>query len=97
MKTILVTALTMGVASVSHAACLPDASEIGDAGPGSELVCDMLEAKFPQLEIAIVDRKIHSGSDVTLELVIGNRPETIDFELVGARWQPVETTIAGLN
>lgn len=88
-------ALAMSAASTSYAACLPDAAEIGDNGPGSLYICEMLEARYPQLEIEILDRRIVSSDTVAVYLEMGGQAEVLEYNLVGAQWQLAETSIAG--
>ena len=46
LRTVLMTAVLPFTFS-THAACVTDTSEIGDTGPASRLVCQMLEKQFP--------------------------------------------------
>lgn len=93
---LLAAALFAGAVPTGHAACLPDAAELGDAGPGSDLICDVLDARYPQAEIVILDRQILSPDAVIVQLEMAGRPEEIAYRLVGARWQLEEATIAGM-
>ncbi|MCW8903420.1 hypothetical protein, partial [Sedimenticola sp.] len=58
--------MTLLLASASYGACQQDAAEIGDIGPESQQVCQMLEGRFPESSSVIIDRQIHSGSNISI-------------------------------
>jgi len=86
LKTILLP-LTLSFSSVTYGSCLLDSPEIGDIGPGSQLVCQLLESRFPQLDIAILDRKIHSYDTVSVIVEVNDQHETMEYKLKGADWK----------
>lgn len=94
LKTIMLP-LTLTFTSVSFAACLPDFPEIGDIGPGSKLVCNMLESRFPHSSIAILDRRIRSHNSVSVIVTVNGQPESLKYQLTGADWKLTETALAG--
>ena len=87
--------LALTFSSVSYGACLPDAPEIGDVGPGSELVCDMLESRIPDSNIAILDRKINSPNTVSVIVMLDGQSKTLEYKLKGADWELIEPILAG--
>ncbi len=80
LRTILIS-LSLTVSSASYGACQLDSPEIGDIGPGSELVCNMLESRVPNSDIAILDRKIHSPNTVSVIVMMDGKPETLEYKL----------------
>lgn len=89
IKTILFT-LTLAVIPGAHAACLQDSPEIGDIGPSSQLVCDLLEARFTQSDIAILDRKMHSRDTVAVIVAMNGQLQSLEYNLHGADWKLTE-------
>ena len=87
--------LALSVSSISHGACWLDSPEIGDIGPGSQLVCNMLESRFPHSDIAILDRTIHSHNSVSVIVAVDGQPESLDYQLTGADWKLIAPTLAG--
>jgi hypothetical protein len=85
---------TLLFASSTYAACEPDALEIGDTGPASQRVCEMLEARFPRSNISIVDREIYSGNSVEVIASVDGQKESLTYQLVGADWALAEPTLA---
>lgn len=85
MKRFLILTLlpaTLGV----HAACLPDAPELGDIGPASERVCNLLEDRFPGARLTVDDRSIHSPTAVTVSASVNGRRVQLDYRLIGLTW-----------
>jgi hypothetical protein len=72
----------------AHATCQPDTAELGDIGPGSELVCNWLEQRFPGAALVIADRRIHTGTSVTVVASVDGSPIDIGYRLVGFHWVP---------
>jgi len=96
LKTILLP-LALTFSSVSFAACLSDSLEIGDIGPGSQLVCRMLVSRFPNSDIAILDRKIESQNAVSVIVAVDGQPKSLEYKLRGADWALVEPALARSN
>lgn len=78
--------LMLGVATSVHADCVLDSVEIGDAGPGSSMVCKMLETRFPNTRLEVLNREIHSPDHVSVIVSVDERRRTLDYRLVGAEW-----------
>jgi hypothetical protein len=74
-------------ALVVPAACLPDAPELGDLGPDSGRVCDVLEHELPGTTLAVDGRSIHSATAVTVSASVDGRPVRLDYRLVGLTWE----------
>ena len=94
LKTILLP-LSLTFSSVAFAACLPDSPELGDVGPDSQLVCTRLGARFPQTNIVVVDRKIHSPNSVSVIVTVDGQSESLEYKLIGADWELTEPALAG--
>jgi hypothetical protein len=86
LKTMLLP-LTLTASSLSYAACLPDSPEIGDSGPSSEMVCEMLETKHPGNQFEIIDRVIRAQDSVKVIVMVGDKPASMEYKLVGADWK----------
>ena len=93
IKISLMTA-TMLFASATYGACESDSSEIGDTGPASQLVCKMLESRFPQAEVTIIDREIYSANKVSVIANVDSQEQFLTYQLVGADWRLVEPSLA---
>lgn len=85
--------LSLTISMVSYGACQLDSPELGDIGPGSELVCSMLESQFPDSDIEILDRKIHSSNTVSVIVMIHGKPETLKYTLKKADWKLTEPAL----
>jgi len=72
----------------SFANCIPDAPEIGDIGPSSELVCRELEQRFPAALTAVEDRTILSPSAVAVQVSVDGESMLLPYELIGFVWTP---------
>ncbi|MGB5831592.1 MAG: hypothetical protein WBG92_06320 [Thiohalocapsa sp.] len=70
----------------AQAACLTDAPEIGDIGPGSDLVCDQLQNQFPGAALAVESRVIHSPTDVSVLASVDGTPMRLRYNLAGYVW-----------
>ena len=83
------TILTLGLLTGfnSFAACLHDTLEIGDIGPGSQLVCDTLASMYPDKRIEITGREIMSHDEVTIRMSIEGQAGSLHYRLVGADWK----------
>lgn len=75
----------------AQAACLTDAPEIGDIGPGSDLVCDQLRDQFPGAALAIENRVIHSPTGVSVLASVNGAPIELRYDLTGYVWQLTKT------
>jgi hypothetical protein len=67
--------------------CITDAPEIGDIGPGSELVCRQLEGRFATADLAVLDRTIRSPTDVAVVVSVDGTPVRMHYELIGYTWR----------
>jgi hypothetical protein len=85
---------TLLFASSIHATCVPDAPEIGDTGPSSQLVCKMMESQFPQARISIIDREIHGANRVSVIADVDGQAQSLTYQLVGADWRLTEPALA---
>ena len=83
-RTLILTLLP--VALSANAACLTDPPEIGDIGPGSELVCQELTQRFPGATLAVEGRSIHSPTDVKVSASVDGRPILLAYRLAGFTW-----------
>lgn len=93
-KTILFAAL-LSMTGISHAICVTDAPEIGDVGPASEYVCDMLDAWIPQANIAILDRTPLSPDSVSILVSLNGHQKFLKYVLSGPRWVLSEEALIG--
>jgi hypothetical protein len=75
----------------AQAACLTDAPEIGDIGPGSDLVCDQLRDQFPGAALAVENRVIHSPTGVSVLASVNGAPIELRYDLTGYVWQLTKT------
>jgi hypothetical protein len=85
-RNMLVLSLLPIAASV-QATCVTDSPEIGDIGPGSELVCRQLEDRFASADLAVLDRTIRSPTDVTVLVSVDGTPVPMHYELIGYTWR----------
>jgi len=76
------------IAASVQASCITDSPEIGDIGPGPELVCRQLERRFASADLAVLDRSIRSPTDVTVLVSVNGTPVPIHYELIGYTWRP---------
>jgi len=83
-KTLILALLPIAVEA--HANCMTDAPEIGDIGPGSELVCNRLAQRFPRAALAVEGRTIHSPTEVRATASVNGRPIVMDYRLAGFTW-----------
>jgi len=73
----------------SFANCTPNAPEIGDVGPSSELVCRELERLFPGAQTAVEDRTILSPSAVAVfQVSVDGESMLLPYDRVGFVWTP---------
>jgi hypothetical protein len=75
------------IAIGANANCVTDAPEIGDIGPGSDLVCNALESRFPGAALAVEGRAIHSPTEVTVTASVDGDPVSLRYELTGYTWR----------
>jgi hypothetical protein len=87
--------LILALAANVQADCVPDREEIGDTGPASSRVCEMLDKRFPEADFKILDREIHSGKSVSLIVLSGSETLSLDYRLVGADWVLEKPRVAG--
>jgi hypothetical protein len=73
----------------AFAVCTPDASEMGDIGPSSELVCRALEQRFPDSSTLVENRRILSPDSVAVQVSINGEPMDLTYELTGLSWNLV--------
>lgn len=78
--------LVLIFAGPAAADCVPDSEEIGDIGPGSSRICEMLESRFPGADSRIGDREIHSAESVTVVVSLDGRMRYLDYRLIGPDW-----------
>jgi hypothetical protein len=83
-KTLILALLPIAVGA--NANCVTDAPEIGDIGPGSELVCNRLTQRFPSAALAVEGRTIHSPAEVRVTASVDGRPIVMDYRLAGFTW-----------
>lgn len=74
------------------AMCTPDAPEIGDIGPVSELVCRDLEQRFPDSTTAVENRTIRSPERVEILVSVDGEPMVVGYALDGFVWEPIPLT-----
>ena len=74
----------------ANASCVTVPLEMGDIGPGSELVCNELEHRFPGAVLAIQGRSIHSPTEVSVAATVDGRPMGLRYRLTGADWRLVD-------
>jgi hypothetical protein len=79
------------VAVGAQATCLTDGPEIGDIGPGSEVVCGQLEDRFAGADLAVEGRSIHSPTEVSVAASVDGKPVSLRYELSGFTWRLDET------
>lgn len=80
--------IALFLSSSVHGGCQADPPELGDIGPDSGNVCEMLEHQHPYSEqIRVVDRELYSRSRVRVMVALDNRPASLLFSLVGANWR----------
>ncbi len=87
MKKILLIALAMGFAPLSHAACRTGTLEIGDIGPADTGICETLESRYPGSESRIVDREILAPDRVSVRVEVDGTARRLEYRLTGYRWQ----------
>mgnify|MGYP001597871803 CR=1 FL=1 len=85
----------LSFAAGAHAACVTDSMEPGDTGPGSTRVCESLESQYPGSDLAVVDREIHSGARVSIEVSVDGHARSLTYRLVGADWVLEAPQVAG--
>ena len=76
----------LAIAAGAQAACVTDSTELGDIGPGSSLVCESLEAQYPDSDLSVVNREIHSGERVSIQVLVDGNARSLTYRLVGADW-----------
>lgn len=75
----------------ANATCLMDSPEIGDIGPGSELVCNEFALRYPDAELAVVGRAIHSPTEVSVFGLVDGGEVSFVYRLSGFNWRLEET------
>ncbi|MCW8908558.1 MAG: hypothetical protein OQL28_15040 [Sedimenticola sp.] len=88
MLKVLMIPLTLLLSSSVHAGCQMDPPELGDIGPDSGLVCEMLEHQHPySAQIRVLDRALYSRNRVRVMVALDNHPASLLYDLVGANWR----------
>jgi hypothetical protein len=85
MKSTIILAL-LPLALGASANCVMDPPEMGDIGPGSGLVCQELEQRFPGAALAVEGRSIHSPTAVSVTAAVDDRPILLAYRLTGFTW-----------
>lgn len=75
--------LALIMPSLVNSACPQDSVEIGDIGPDSQQVCDMLKTHFPSSDVVILDRHILSSHAVS----VNDHFKSLRYSLVGPNWK----------
>ena len=75
------------VAVSAQATCVPDAPEIGDIGPSSEVVCGQLDRRFSGTKSVVEGRAIHSPTEVSVRASVDGTPVRMGYELTGYTWR----------
>ena len=78
--------VALAFAAGSNAACVTDDVEPGDTGPGSSRVCESLEVQYPDSDLAVLNREIHSGEQVLIRVSVDGHARSLTYRLVGADW-----------
>ena len=89
--------IILTMSSASYSACQLDSPEIGDIGPGSELVCDMLETRSQNSSITILDRMPKSNRAVSILVDVDGQKQSLNYRLVGANWRLADQVTAGIK
>ena len=83
----ILTLTLLPITVTASANCVPDAPEIGDIGPSSELVCKALESRYPGAAIAVEDRAMHSPTEVSVMASVDGQPISLNYALSGCTWR----------
>lgn len=75
----------------AFALCTPDAPEMGDIGPSSEVVCRTLEQHFPDATTVVENREILSPSSVAVRISVDGEPTILAYELSRFAWSLAAT------
>lgn len=86
MIKIILLPMALAFAGGCNAACVKDSVEPGDTGPGSSLVCESLEVRYPDSDLAVLNREIHSGEQVSIRVSVDGHPRSLTYRLVGPDW-----------
>ena len=90
----IVCALAFVSAATANAECIEDQWEIGDTGPGSSLVCSMLQSRFPEANLEVLDRELHDPGRVSVIVGINGQPQRLDYVLAGPDWILATSAVA---
>ncbi len=85
---------TILISSTTFAACVEDTPEIGDIGPSSSYVCEILSGQDPRRETVIHDRTILTPDSVSISLSFNGRPYKLRFVRSGFDWVLMEEAVA---
>ncbi|MEJ2613025.1 MAG: hypothetical protein P8179_23965 [Candidatus Thiodiazotropha sp.] len=85
--------LVLTLAANAHATCVPDTLEIGDSGPGSFQVCQVLGDHYPDANINILNRTIQAADKVSILVSVNGQMQWIAYQLAGPDWVPVDSRI----
>lgn len=83
--------------AAAQANCISDSPEIGDAGPDGSNICGMLQQRFPQARLEILDREIRSAERVSVKVSIDGETLPLDYRLIRADWVLVKPRVADLR
>lgn len=99
MSKVIMILISVLLTSTVYGGCEIDSAELGDNGPESLLVCNMLEQQHPYAKnIKVLDREPHSRSRVRVLIAVDNRQVSLLYDLVGANWRLTEfRPTAGMN
>lgn len=97
MFKIVLLSLALSLSTVVNGSCLPDPPELGDIGPDSNVVCQLLESWLPESNIAILDRNFPAYDTVSITVEVDGRHETIEYKLERADWKLTKSTFLSSN
>jgi hypothetical protein len=86
MNRIAMLPIAMLFTSTVYGACLPGTMEIGDTGPGHRVICETLSSQYPDSDIRILNREIHSADRVSVLIEVDGHPQRVEYRLSGFRW-----------
>ncbi|MCG8426454.1 MAG: hypothetical protein MI754_03750 [Chromatiales bacterium] len=86
--------LALVASSATQASCLTDVPEIGDIGPGSDQVCDLLRVTFPAASTAVIDRDVRGNNTVVVKVLVDEQPKFLHYHLIGVEWRLLDLRLA---
>lgn len=87
IRRMLLMAMLLPAVGGAQADCVTDAPEIGDIGPGADLVCDQLQQRFAGSVLAVAGRSILSPTEVLVLAAVDEQQLTMRYELDGFDWR----------